>query len=48
MIVMKAVESASAFKTMLIGDDTDLLILLFYLASLDSFELYLESEPKNI
>ena len=47
LIVMKAVESASAVKTVLIGDDTDLLILLLYHASLDSFELFLKPEPKK-
>ena len=47
MIVMKAVESASAVKAVLIGDDTDLLILLLYHASLDSFKLFLKPEPKK-
>ena len=46
MIVMKAVESALAVKTMLIGDDIDLLILFFYHESLDSFELFLKPERK--
>ena len=35
LIVQKAVESASTVDTVLIGDDTDLLILLIYHASLD-------------
>lgn len=39
LIVQKSVESASAVNTVLIGDDTDLLILLIYHASLDSCSL---------
>ena len=41
------VSSASAVKTVLIGDDTDLLIVLLYHASLDSFESFLKPEPKK-
>ena len=47
LIVQKAVESASTVDTVLIGDDTDLLILLIYHASLDSRNLFLKPEPKK-
>ena len=47
LIVQKSVESASAVNTVLIGDDTDLLILLIYHASLDSCSLFLKPEPKK-
>ena len=40
LIVQKSVESASAVNTVLVGDDTDLLILLIYHASLDSCSLF--------
>ena len=36
LIVQKSVESASVINTVLVGDDTDLLILLIYHVSLDS------------
>ncbi len=41
LIVKKAVESAYTVDTVLIGDDTDLLILLIYHARVDSCALYL-------
>ncbi len=47
LIVQKAVESASRVNTVLIGDDTDLLILLIYHASLDSHHLFFKPEPKK-
>ena len=46
LIVMKAAESASAVKSVLIGDDTNLLILHFYHTSLDSVEIFLKPEPR--
>ena len=45
--MQKAVESASTVLTVLVGDDTDLLILLIYHASLDSCSLFLKPEPKK-
>ena len=47
LIVQKAVKSASTVHTVLVGDDTDLLILLIYHASLDSCSLFLKPEPKK-
>ena len=47
LIVQKSVESASAVNTVLVGDDTDLLILLIYHASLDSCSLFLKPEPRK-
>ena len=44
LIVQKAVESATKVNTVLVGDDTDLLILLCYHASLDSQRV---PEPKK-
>ena len=46
-IVLKAVESAKTMKTVLVGDDTDLLVLLLYHAELQSFDLYFAPEPKK-
>ena len=52
LIVQKAVESATTMKTVLVGDDTDLLVFLYYLASLDTCNLLFKPEPpknaKNI
>ena len=47
LIVQKSVELASAVNTVLVGDDTDLLILLIYHASLDSCSLFLKPEPRK-
>ena len=47
LIVQKSVESASAVNTVLVGDDTDLLILFIYNASLDSCSLFLKPEPRR-
>ena len=47
LIVQKAMESASTMNTVLIGDDTDLLILLIYPASLESCSLFFKPEPKR-
>ena len=47
LIVQKAVESATTMKTVLVGDDTDLLVLLCYHASLDTCNLLFKPEPKN-
>ena len=47
LIVQKAVESAAMVNTLLVGDDTDLLILLCYHASLDSHSIFFQPEPKK-
>ena len=47
LIVQKAVESATHSDTILVGDDTDLLILLCYHAWLDSHEIFFRPEPKK-
>ena len=46
LIVKTAVESARTSTTVLVGDDTDLLVLLCYHASEDGYDLYLRPEPK--
>ena len=52
LIVQKEVESATIMKTVLVSDDTDLLVLLCYHASLDTCNLLFKPEPpqntKNI
>ena len=48
LILQKAVESGSTMSTILIGDDTDLLILLNYHTSLESCNLFFKPEPKKI
>ncbi|XP_052787427.1 uncharacterized protein LOC128222459 isoform X1 [Mya arenaria] len=45
LIVQKAVESATTRNTVLIGDDTDLLILLIYHTNLDTHDLLFKPEP---
>ena len=42
LIVQKAIESAANTDTILVGDDTDLLVILCYHASLDSCSLYFQ------
>ena len=46
LIVKTAVESARTNTTVLVGDDTDLLVLLCYQASKDGCDLYFRPEPK--
>ena len=46
LIVQTSVESARRINTVLVGDDTDLLILLCYHTELDAFELFFQPEPK--
>ena len=46
LIVKTAVESARTDTTVLVGDDTDLLVLLCYHASKDGCDLYFRPEPK--
>ena len=47
LIVQKAVESATTKETVVIGDDTDLLVLLCYHACLDTCSLLFKPEPKK-
>ena len=47
LIVQKAVQPATTSKTMLGGEDTDLIVLLCYHASLDSHDLIFHPEPKK-
>ncbi|WAR03769.1 hypothetical protein MAR_010327 [Mya arenaria] len=47
LIVQEAVESATTRNTVLIGDDTDLLILLIYHTNLDTHDLLFKPEPKK-
>ena len=47
LMVQKAVESATLSDTVLVGDDTDLLILLCYDACLDSHDIFFRPEPKK-
>jgi len=47
LIVQTAVASARIKDTVLIGDDTDLLILLLHHAELDAHDLFLAPEPRQ-
>ena len=47
LIVQKAVESATVVDTVLVGDDTNLLVLLCYHAHLDSHSIFFRPEPKK-
>ena len=47
LIVQKAVQSATTNNTVLVGDDTDLIVLLCYHASLESHNLFFCPEPKK-
>ena len=47
LIVLTAVASARYKETVLIGDDTDLLVLLLHHADMDAHEVFLKSEPKQ-
>ena len=47
LIVLTAVASARHKETVLIGDDTDLLVLLLYHAEMDAYEVFLKSEPNK-
>ena len=44
---MKAVHTANSSNTVLVGDDTDLLVLLCYHASIESYEFFFCPEPKK-
>ena len=45
MIVQKAVELARVADTVLVGDDTSLLVLLCYYACLESHNIFFKPEP---
>ena len=47
LIVQKSVESATLMDTALVGEDTDLLILLCYHAGLESHYIFFRPEPKK-
>ena len=47
LIVQKAVQSATTSNTVLVGDDTDLIVLLCYHAKLESHDLFFRPEPKK-
>ena len=47
LMVQKAVQSAATSTTVLVGEDTDLIALLCYHASLDSHDLFFSPEPKK-
>ena len=47
LILHKAVASARHKDSVLIGDDTDLLVLLIHHAEMDSHRIFLESKPKQ-
>ena len=47
LIVQTAVGSARSKDTVVIGDDTDLLVLLLYHAEMNAHELFLRSESKK-
>ena len=47
LIVQKVKESARVMDTVLVSDDTDLLILLCYHASMDSHNIIFKPEPKK-
>ena len=47
LIVKTAVESANTEDTILVGDDTELLILLAHYVRVDAHRLYMRPEPKS-
>ena len=47
LIVLTAVASARHKDTVLIGDDTDLLVLLLHHAEMDAHDVFLKSEPNK-
>ena len=47
LIMLTAVHSSKSVDTVLVGEDTDLLVLLLYHAALNSKELYFRPEPKS-
>ena len=47
MIVLKAIESALTSETIVVGEDTDLLVLLLYHADLNSHKIFFKSDMKQ-
>ena len=47
LIIQTAIQSSSTANTVVVGEDTDLLILLLHHANMDSTELYFRPEPKQ-
>ena len=47
LIIQKTVESATVTNTVLVGDDTDLIVLLCYHASLEYHDIFFCPEPKK-
>ena len=47
LIVLKAIQSATTTNTVLVGDDTDFIVLLCYHASMESHDLFFCPEPKR-
>ena len=47
LIIQTAIQSSSTANTVVVGEDTDLLILLLHHANMDSKELYFRPEPKQ-
>ena len=47
LIIQTAIQSLSTANTVVVGEDTDLLILLLHHANMDSKELYFRSESKQ-
>ena len=47
MIVNSAIESAKSINTLLVGDDTDLLILLCHHADINSDDILFRPEPMS-
>ena len=47
LIVLTAVASVRHKETVLIGDDTDLLVLVLHHVEMDAHEVFLKSEPKK-
>ena len=47
LIIQTVIQSSSTANTVVVGEDTDLLILLLHHANMDSKELYFRPEPKQ-
>ena len=48
LIVQTAIQSARSVPTVLVGDDTDLLVLLCYHAEMDAHDVFFKPEPKQM
>ena len=47
LIAQTAIQSARSLSTVLVGDDTDLLVLLCFYAEMDAHDLFFRPEPKQ-